>query len=342
MKLKIFMLLLFVVSITQAQKNLYEALEANGENATYEGFTGKTANGDGTYSFTSGKPAVKVSVTKLPTGQPVGFSGSPVTESYGAIGMSEISDYERVDSYPNVMTIKHTHKRGMNGYMVIDDLIFDISYIPNEGLPKVENISAIYVLVKDRTEAKEDSGKKKKKKGGFLAKMKAKLEATGQSETYKYIQTVNIDKKFNDYVAAMKAKQATPKTTKDKTDIAKIKRTREAGDEEIKRYNDSIKATPEYKDLQRRIKQNEANYQASELKNTVTLRNTSNHEIYVGRAGSSNPGTRISAGGTARWNCDTDAYLQKITKSGGSNAYDSTDVQVYRKNSGCGNTVNVK
>ena len=256
MKLKIFMLLLFVVSMTQAQKNLYEALEANGENGTYEGFTGKTANGDGTYSFTSGKPAVNVSVTKLPTGQPVGFSGSPVTESYGAIGMSEISDYERVDSYPNVMTIKHTHKRGMNGYMVIDDLIFDISYIPNEGLPKVENISAIYVLVKDRTEAKEDSGKKKKKKGGFLGRMKAKLEAAGQSETFKYIQTVNIDEKFNDYVSAMKAKQATPKTAKDKADMAKIKRTREAGDEEIKRYNDSINATPEYKDLQRRIKQN--------------------------------------------------------------------------------------
>ena len=337
-KIMITVALIFTATIAQAQKTFYEALEANGETAIYEGFSGISINDDGTIGIVSGKPAVTITVKKLATGQPVGFEANPISESYGGFGMSEISDYGRVDSYPNVMTIKNIHKRGLDGYMVIDDLLFKISYIPSNGVPKVEDVTAVYVMVKDRTEAKEDSGKKK---GGFLGRMKAKLEATGQSPTYKYIQTVNIEKIFNDYVTAMKAKQASPITAQDKTDIAKIKRAREAGDEEIKRYNDSIKATPEYKDLQRRIKQNEANYQASELKNTVTLRNNSNHEIYVGRAGSSNPGTRISAGGTARWSCDQDAYLQKITKSGGNNAYDSTNVQVYRKNSGCGNTVSI-
>ncbi|WP_092466705.1 hypothetical protein [Winogradskyella thalassocola] len=340
-KIMITVALIFTATIAQAQKTFYEALEANGETATYEGFSGISINDDGTIAIVSGKPAVTITVKKLATGQPVGFEANPVSESYGGFGMSEISDYGRVDSYPNVMTIKNIHKRGLDGYMVIDDLLFKISYIPSEGVPEVKNVTAVYAMVKDRSEAKEDSGKKKKKKGGFLGRMKAKLEATGQSPTYKYIQTVNIEKIFNDYVTAMKAKQASPITAQDKADIAKIKRAREAGDEEIKRYNDSIKATPEYKDLQRRIKQNEANYQASELKNTVTLRNNSNHEIYVGRAGSSNPGTRISAGGTARWSCDQDAYLQKITKSGGSHAYDSTNVQVYRKNSGCGNTVSI-
>ena len=340
-KIMITVALIFTATIAQAQKNLYEAIEANGETATYEGFSGISINDDGTIGIVRGKPAVTIIVTKLAAGQPVGFEATPVSENYGGFGMSEISDYGRVDSYPNVMTIKNTHKRGLDGYMVIDDMLFEISYIPSNGIPKVEDVTAVYVMVKDRTGEKEDSGKKKKKKGGFLGRMKAKLESSGQSPTYKYIQTVNIKKIFNEYVTAMKAKQASPKTSKDKTDIAKIKRAREAGDEEIKRYNDSIKATPEYKDLQRRKKQNEANYQASKSKNTVTLRNNSSSEIYVGTDGSDNPGTRVSAGGTASWDCGRDAYLQIITKSGGSNAYSSTKTKVYRSNSGCGSTINI-
>ncbi|CAM3910879.1 MULTISPECIES: hypothetical protein [Flavobacterium] len=328
--------LIFATTLTQAQKNFYEALEANGETVTYEGFSGISIKDDGTVDIVRGEPAVKITVTKLVTGQPVGFEAKPVSADYGGFSETEISDYGRVDSYPNVMTIKHDYTD--DGYMAIDDMLFKIDDISDKGVPKLEDVRAIYVVVKDRSESKENKGKKK---GGFLNRMKSKLESSGYSATHKYIKTVNIKKIFNDYVTAMKAKQANPLTSKDKADIAIIKRSREAGDEEIKRYNDSIKATPEYIDLQRRIKQNEANYQASKTKNKVTLRNNSGRTIYVGKSGSRNPGTKISSGGTATWNCDTDGYLQTVTKSGGSNVYSSTKTKVYSANSGCGSTITI-
>jgi hypothetical protein len=339
-KTKLFTLLFFVLTITHAQKSFYEAIEANGETATYEGFAGKSANGDGTYNFVRGKPAVTITVTKLSSGQPVGFVAKPVSADYGGFKETEISDYGRVDSYPNVMSIKHN--RTNDGYIMIDDMLFVVNNIPDNGVPKLVNVTAVYVMVKDRTEGKGDTGKKKKKKGGFFKRMKSKLESTGQSETFKYIKTLNIEKIFNDYVTAMKAKQSSPLTSKDRADIAKILRAREAGDEEIKRYNDSIKATPEYKDLQRRKKLNEENYQAAKAQNYVTLRNNSSTTIYVAKSNSSNRGTEIRSGSTATWNCDQDAYLQKSTKSGGSIAYSSTNIKVYSgSKSGCGKTINI-
>lgn len=334
------MFCLMVASITFAQKNLFEALEANGETITYEGFEGLTADGDGTYTFERSKSAVTIKVEKLPSGQPVGFKATYVESNKGAFGETEVSDYGRVDSYPNVMTIKHSHAK--SGYMVIDDLVFFINDIPNDGLPKIENVKQIYVAVKEREEAKEkeETGKKKKKKGGFLAKMKSKIESVGAvptTPTHKYLKSLDLDTIFNDYITAMKAKQATPATAKDKADMAKIKHAREAVDEEIRRYNDSIKATPAYA----RIQQNERNYQASKQKNDVTLRNNSGSIIYVGRSGSRNRGTKISSGGTASWNCNQDAYIQSVSTSGGSTEYNSTSNRVYSSNSGCGSTVNI-
>ena len=249
-KMILVVIMLFAVTITQAQKNFYQAIETNGATATYEGFAGMTAQGDGTYSFDRSAATINLTVKKIPTGQPVGFNAKSLSEDYRSFSETEISDYGRVDSYPNVMSIKHTYTD--DGYMMIDDLLFAIDNIPDNGAPKMQNITAIYVMVKDRAESskKEETGKKKKKKlGGLMNKVKSKLEGVGRTPTYKYISSVNIDKLFNDYVAAMKKKQASPITAKDRADIAQIKRTRAAGDEEIRMYNDSIKATPEYKKL---------------------------------------------------------------------------------------------
>ena len=125
--------------------------------------------------------------------------------------------------------------------------------------------------------------------------------------------------------------------SKAKNAKAAEKAKRDAEWAEAKKYNDSVKATPEWQDLQRRKAQNEANYQASKSRNTVTLRNNSGSDIYVGKSGSSNPGTRISAGGTADWDCERSAYIQTINNG----AYKSTNRKVYNANSGCGKTLNV-
>ncbi|WP_034058862.1 hypothetical protein [Lacinutrix jangbogonensis] len=326
--------LFFVVSISQAQKNFYEAIEANGETTTYEGFAGKSANGDGTYNFERGVPAVKLTVKRLATGQPVGFKAVPVLENYGGFSETELSDYGRVDSYPNVMSIKHDYTD--DGYMMIDDLLFVVDNIPDNGVPKLGNVTSIFVMVKDRAETKAETGKKKKKKGGLLGRMKAKLKNAGRktSPAFKYIKTVNIEKKFNDYVTAMKTKQAIPLTSKDKADIAKIKRAREAGDEEIKRYNDSIRATPAHKKLvahQARMKQMDNN----NAKKTVTIINKTGKDIYVYKEGSRN-GTRINSNSYTKVDCSFNYTYKFDSNSGGAGS------SCYTANSGCDRSVTIK
>lgn len=324
---------LFTLTL-QAQKSLFEAIEANGENAIYEGFTDISPNGGGTCNFARSLPKVKVNILRIGTGIPVGFSGKPVSKDWGEIGETALSDYGRMDSYPHTMNMKHTYTK--KGYVIVDDIIFILDKIPDTGLPSINHITKVYALVKDG----KTTTKKKKKKGGFLGKMKQKLNSAGLSPTHKYLKSVNLVEKFTNYVKAMKAKQdAYTITEKDKADIAKIKAVRNAGDDEIKRYNDSIKATPEYKDLQRRIKQNEQNYQSAKTRNKVTLRNNTVNTIYIGKSGSRNRGTRIDSGSTATWSCDTNAYIQIEKKSGGSYNYNTTNNKVYSANSGCGSTI---
>ncbi|WP_452597953.1 hypothetical protein [Pontimicrobium sp. MEBiC01747] len=324
--------ILFAITL-QAQKSFFEALEANGENVIYEGFAGISPNGGGTCKFARSLPKVNISIQRIGTGIPVGFVGKPVSKDWGEIGETELSDYGRMDSYPHTMYMKHTHTK--EGYVIIDDIIFVLDKIPDEGLPSVNDITKIYVLVKN-----DKTTTNKKKKGGLLRKMKQKFKSAGLSPTHKYLKSVNLVEKFTNYVKAMQAKQnAYTLTVKDKNDIAKIKAARNAGDAEIKRYNDSIKATPEYKDLQRRIKQNEQNYQSAKARNKVTLQNNTGNTIYIGKSGSRNRGTKIESGSTATWSCDVDAYLQTETKSGGSYNYSTTNNKVYSANSGCGSTI---
>lgn len=104
----------------------------------------------------------------------------------------------------------------------------------------------------------------------------------------------------------MKSKQATALTAKDKADIARIKRTREAGDEEIKRYNDSIRATPEYAKLkahQARMAQMDKN----DVKNEVTVYNKTGKDIYFVKESSRNL-TKISSGSSVKLDCSKDYY----------------------------------
>jgi len=250
--------------------------------------------------------------------------------------MTELSDYGRMDYYPLAMNMKHTYTN--DGYIVVDDMIFKVDNIPNEGLPTFKNVTAVYVLVKDRQNNTNDEKKGKKKKGGLLSKMKKKINGAGSRTTLKYLKSVNLEKKFIDYVTAMKAKQdAYTLTSKDKGDILAIKAARKVGNDEITKYNDSIRKTPEYK----KLKEHQARMERMESNNIVMLKNNTGRTIYVGVSGSRNRGTKINPGDTARWDCAKEAYLQSETTSGGSTAYQSTSRKVYSSNAGCGNTISI-
>lgn len=325
-------ILFFAITFVQAQKNLYETIEANGKTMVYEEFGRMKANQDGTYSFNDA-PGTKINieVVKLASGVPIGFKTTKAGTNEKHLSITEMSDFYRVDSYPNVLSIKG--KRSHDGYIMVDDILFRVKNINSDSF----RIVRIFAKVKKESK----STQKKKKKGGFMSRMKNKMKvergikAIANTPTLKYVKSLKLREILSDYIKAMRAKQKVPKASKDKADIAKIIKARKAKNDEIRRYNDSVKATPAYA----RIRQNERNYQAAQKKNNVKLRNTSNRTIYVGRSGSYNPGTKVSAGGTANWDCSRSAYIQTVSSSG---AYKSTTTLVYHKNSGCGSTVTIR
>lgn len=337
MKQVYLLITLLLLSLTiQAQQNFFEALENNGDGATYRGFGALVAKGDGTYNFKTDYLPVKIELERTPSGIPVGFEARFISEDKRAFRETELSDYGTIDNYIHPISIKHRYTK--EGYVVIDDLLFRLNKIYDGSFPSMENVASVYVLEKDR-KATTTTKAPKKKKGGFLSRMKAKIKSAKTSSaasnpTYKYLTSLNLDKKFNDYIAAMKLKQATPLTAKDNAKIADIKRAKAMGEQEIKRYNDSIRATPEYK----KLKEHQARMKAMDEGNaltTVTFINRTGKDIYVFKAGSKNS-TTIRANSSSKFNCSYSYSYKFNPNSGGSG------LQLYNANSGCERSVIVK
>jgi len=229
-------------------------------------------------------------------------------------------------------------------FVAVGDYVFNLYGLANDGIT-FKGIQKVFI--KKGAVAPEPKEKKKKSFKEKLAALKAMKESSGFGPEHKALQKQNLNEMITNYLVVMKAKQdaRTPAQLKSQENIKKAKAQQVAAKDnewaEAKRYNDSIKATPEWQELERRKRQNEANYQASKTKNTVTFYNISGSTIYVGTSGSRNPGTKISAGGSASWSCSQDGYIQSITKSGGSTAYKSTSRKVYSANTSCGGTVNI-
>lgn len=336
MKKIILILTLLVTTAVVSQNNLFDNVSEKDQYQEYTKAWDK--EGDGTYKIGKKRFIVNFKIERLSTGE--GYSIAAVVaegEKKGKKGggYNVIDGYYECSGYPYESVIRHKYKK--DGIVAIGDYVFVLDKISKDGT-SFQFIDDIYVKIKGGN----TTGKKKKK--SFFQRLKEAKNKSKKNPDYgaehKALQSKNLKKLITDYLVAMKAKQ-NARTAKEKQGDKNIIAAKNKGEQDIKRYNDSIKATPEYKDLQRRKRLNETNYQGAKAKNTVTLRNNSSRTIYVGTNGSRNPGTKISAGGTASWNCDRAAYLQKITKSGGSNAYSSTNRLVYRKNSGCGKTINI-
>jgi hypothetical protein len=330
MKQLMTLVIAFFAFTATAQQGFFQTIEANGKDATYIGFSHRTANGDGTYKFERKLPIIRLELKRLPSGTIYGFRAVDAETGEKVYSQSELSDYGRFDSYPNASHIKHTYTK--KGFAIIGDFFFVNDEMSNFSM---DYTMQIYVRV-GSGDVKADDSKKKKKKKGFLSKLK-NLATMSFGPEHDRFKTTNLDQMIKEYRAAMKTKQAAPISGKDKAAMAEIERTRKAGDDEIKRYNDSIIATPAH---QRMLKHRE-DMKTMKSNNIVTLKNNTGRTFYVGRSGSRNKGTKIGSGDSTSWNCDTDAYMQTVSQAGGSNVYTSTNSNVYRSNSGCGNTVNI-
>ncbi|WP_405562326.1 hypothetical protein [Polaribacter sp. Asnod6-C07] len=347
MKQLILAIVVLITAATQAQKSFFDNIS---EKDTYNIYSGITENGDGTFKATKKLKAVKFKKEYLSTGE--GYKFSTILQEGQKKGETDvtvdISD-KKIDckGYPYESVISQEDWGYYYYYVSIDDYVFCLKGVSTKNAT-FKDILSVFIKA-GKVEAASDNTKKKKKKNSFFSKMKAlKNEALGSAgvfgSEYKEFKKKNIRKLITDYLVTMKAKQNGRTAAQKQSDtnvanltknkMAKEKAAKDASYAEAKRYNDSVKATPEWKDLERRKRQNEANYQSRQKADFVTLRNTSGSAIYVARSGSKNRGTKISAGGSVKWSCGQDAYIQVNNTT--------TTTKVYSKNSGCGNTITVR
>ena len=345
-------IVLLFTTITNAQKSLFSNISTTDYYQEYKSLV--DTDKDGVYDITDRGSVVKFNLKHLPTGEGYAISGiSELGNNKGDIIMSSnaVDDNFQCAGYPFESYIKYN--KNNDGLVAIDNYVFYIKSISKDG-KSFKSVNRVYVNIGNKP---KNALKKPKMSSMQMIKM---LTSRGKGKTvkpdidfgkeHKALQSKNIDKMITDYLVTMKTKQDGRTATQKQADnkILKAKKqaitakkdaknakkaARDAEWAEAKRYNDSVKGTAKWQEQNRRIRQNEANYQSRQKADVVTLRNTTGSTIYVARSGSKNRGTKIIGGGNAKWNCNQDAYIQVNNKT--------TNRKVYRKNSGCGNTVSI-
>lgn len=353
MKKTILAIALLVTTVTIAQNNLFNNISTTDYYQEYKSLV--DTDGDGVYDITDRGSVVKFNLKHLPTGEGYAISGiSELGNNKGDLIMSSnaVADNFECAGYPFESYIKYT--KNNDALVAITNYVFFIKNISQDG-QSFKSVNRVYINIGKNP---KNALKRPKMSSMQMVKMltsrrsgKVEKPKIDFGAEHKALQGKNIDKMITDYLVTMKAKQQSrtalqkqsdTKILKAKKDAITAKKdakkaekaARDAEWAEAKRYNDSVKATPEWQEKDRRIKQNEANYQAAQKANKVTLRNTSGRTINVCPQGMNSHDIEISAGGTGKWDCDTDGYLQVNGKA--------TNIKVYSKNTGCGNTINIR
>ena len=195
-------------------------------------------------------------------------------------------------------------------------------------------IDDVFIKIGAEEATKVEGGKKKKM--SFRDKLKALKNATNGTVNYgpahKKLESLNLDKLITDYLVEMKAKQ-NARTAKQNQSYKNIISARARGEEDIKKYNDSIRATPAHKKMkahQARMKQMDNN----NAKKTVTINNKTGKDIYIYKEGFRN-GTRINSNSSTKVDCSFNYTYKLDANSNG------TGARCYSANTGCERSVTV-
>jgi hypothetical protein len=327
---------LLTSTITIAQNSLFSNVSTTD---TYEKYvTVYDKDGDGIYEKISnfGKPSlVKFYTEYLSTGEgyKLKIVGQEGDNRDKVIHTSDAVEGDYLCSgYPYEAIL--VHKYSKDGYVSIGDYIFFISGISKDGT-SFTSIDDAYIKV---SKQKETSSKKKKLSFKDIANA-VKDNYTGSETPENYgpahqkLQSENLDKLITDYLVAMKAKQDARTSAELKGD-EHLKAAQGQGAADLKAYNDSIKATPEYAKLkahQARMKEMENGTN----KQSVTIYNKTGKDIYIYQDGARN-GTRINVNSSAKVDCSSN-YTYKFD----SNSGDSGST-CYSANTRCNSSITVK
>ncbi|WP_452232301.1 hypothetical protein [Lacinutrix sp. MEBiC02595] len=318
--------LLLVATITQAQNSLFTNISTTDQYQEY--WTVYDESGDGVYTATDKRFPVSFQTEYLATGE--GYKIEVVIEEEGnnkgvvQHRYNAVDNYYLASGYPFESVLKHKYKK--DGFVSIGDYVLLLAGISDDNT-SFKGIEKIYIKKGTATPSKEAEKvqEPKKKKMSFKEKMKAlKSKAGGISSGNSGIKIKDLRKNITDYLVAMKAKQDARTSAELKGD-KNIIAARDRGDADLKKYNDSIKATPEYKRTMA--------FHKKRAGEKVTIRNETGRIIYVFEKGDDRTfsGTELWDNGSTDKECDGD-YSYSFSKKG-------SGTQCYTANTACGSQV---
>ena len=336
MKKTILFITLFITAITVAQNSLFDNISTTDQYEQY--VIVQDDDGDGVYertgNYSGSKPTlVKFEKKHLSTGE--GFQLKIVIASGKRIGevlhnSNAVDGYYLCSGYPFETSIKHKYDK--DGYVSIGDYVFLLKGISADGT-SFKSIDNVYI--KKGTTTSEPKSKKKKKVSFFkkLKALKNKTKSGNYGPLHKAFISKNINKIITDYLEEMKVKQDN-RTVKEKQKDKNIIKAKGKANDDIKKYNDSIKATPKYKKMkahQARMR----NMDKNNAKTSVTIYNRTGKDIYIYKEGSRN-GTRVNVNSSVKINCSSNYTYKFNSNSNG------TGAKCYNSNTGCGKSVTIK
>lgn len=228
---------------------------------------------------------------------------------------------------------------------VIEGMIYDFNWKFNPNDPKTFIPYRILVHESFLKEEVGADGKKKKKKLSLKQRMMRKLAGNNAemkqtllvNEKLRDVNTIEIAKNYITK-ALQKQNEMTAKWNQvayNKQRVQMLNDRRKLMVKAMKKYNDDLMDTPEW----RRIQENNRLGDAAAKANNVTIKNETGRDIYVYESGSLN-GSRINTGSSGSYNCKKTYYYAFDGNSGtrGGNA----GPKAYSANSSCGGTVSVK
>ncbi|WP_452218540.1 hypothetical protein [Lacinutrix undariae] len=329
-KIIVSVVLLLVATISQAQNSLFNNISTTEQYQEYW----SVYDENGEYTATKKRFLVTFQTEYLATGE--GYKIEAVIESEGVNKGNVQHRYDATDNYylasgyPYESILKHKYLK--NGFVSMGDYVFLLSGISEDGT-SFEGIEKIYIKKGAAKPAKEEEAEKveapKKKKMSFKERIMAlKTKATGVANSNGGIKIKDLRKNITAYLVAMKAKQDARTSAELKGD-KNIISARERGDADIKKYNDSIKATPEYKKTMAFHKRRDGEQ--------VTINNETGRTIYVYQKGDTKFMTsEVWNHGSTKVECDED-YVYSFSEKGS-----DAGVSCYTANTACGSSVTVK
>lgn len=332
-------ILVLATTAVNAQNSLFDNISTTDQYEEY--WSVWDEDGDGLYVIRERRFVVKFELKYLATGE--GYSYVAVVDEGDKIGHvvdggNAVTGYDFCKGYPYESVMRHQYEK--HGLVSIGDYVFVLDKVSEDGT-SFNGIESVYIKRKVSTDAEGDKTEKKKKFSFKDIANAVKDNYTGSESTpnygeeHKTLESTNLDKLITDYLVKMKAKQDA-RTSAEKQKDKNIENAKGQEDADIQAYNDSIKATPEYKKMKEHQKRMEQ-MDSEDAKSEVTFVNKKGSDIYIyteDQRGMN--GTKITPNSSTKVDCSHN-YTFKFDSWANGNG-----TSFYEANTNCGGSFTIR